>query len=201
MLSFEGDGASTEEDQPKISHCSIYYRHSNNILVHKNGSVVHIDFGIVFEQGKLLLVPEKVPFRLTRNIIDGFGPPGTQGRFTVVAIETLKALKQNASSLLTILSAVVNDPLYKWQMANNPKFERERQNLLRRVSESGSNRRGSRTPKADPNSNETAQQAVSKCRLKLMGYEDGTAGEQQSTEGQVQFLINTATDISLLSQM
>jgi len=30
--------------------------------------VVHIDFGIVFEQGKTLGTPETVPFRLTREV-------------------------------------------------------------------------------------------------------------------------------------
>ena len=37
-------------------------RHANNILVHqKTGELVHIDFGIVFEQGRLLPTPETVP--------------------------------------------------------------------------------------------------------------------------------------------
>lgn len=56
-------------------------RHSHNILIHeKTGEVVHIDFGIVFEQGKCLPTAENVPFRLTRDIVDGFGPAGVEGR-------------------------------------------------------------------------------------------------------------------------
>jgi ataxia telangiectasia mutated family protein len=44
-------------------------RHSHNILVDVlSAEVVHIDFGIVFEQGKVLPTPETVPFRLTRYI-------------------------------------------------------------------------------------------------------------------------------------
>jgi len=35
-------------------------RHSSNILIHKKtAELVHIDFGIVFEQGKLLRTPER----------------------------------------------------------------------------------------------------------------------------------------------
>jgi ataxia telangiectasia mutated family protein len=32
------------------------------------GEVVHIDLGVAFEQGKLLPIPEIVPFRLTQNL-------------------------------------------------------------------------------------------------------------------------------------
>lgn len=45
-------------------------RHTQNILVDtKSAEVVHIDFGIVFEQGKTLSTPETVPFRLTRDMV------------------------------------------------------------------------------------------------------------------------------------
>jgi hypothetical protein len=40
-------------------------RHGSNILVHqKTAEVVHIDFGIVFEQGRLLRTPEKGTSRM-----------------------------------------------------------------------------------------------------------------------------------------
>ena len=74
-------------------------RHGENILLDTNtGDVVHVDFNCLFEkvsflpflvsfifdnherfQGKKLETPEKVPFRLTQNLIDGLGISGVEG--------------------------------------------------------------------------------------------------------------------------
>ena len=52
-------------------------RHSANLLIDKaNAEIIHIDLGIAFEQGKFLQTPERVPFRLTRDIVDGMGITG-----------------------------------------------------------------------------------------------------------------------------
>ena len=52
-------------------------RHSSNILIHKRtANVVHIDLGVAFEQGRFLNTPEMVPFRLTRDMVDGMGITG-----------------------------------------------------------------------------------------------------------------------------
>lgn len=40
--------------------------------------MVHIDLGIAFEQGRFLNTPELVPFRLTRDIVDGMGAAGAR---------------------------------------------------------------------------------------------------------------------------
>jgi ataxia telangiectasia mutated family protein len=87
--------------------------------------VVHIDFGIVYEQGKGLQTPETVPFRLTRDIVDGFGVTGIEGTFRQSCIQTLQVLRDHASSLLTILEVIIHDPLYKWKVS--PLQARKRQ--------------------------------------------------------------------------
>ena len=53
-----------------------------NILLHqKTGEVMHVDFSCLFDRGLTLEKPEMVPFRLTQNIIDGFGVSGHEGVF------------------------------------------------------------------------------------------------------------------------
>ncbi len=43
-------------------------RHVQNLLIDsKSADIIHIDLGIAFDQGKILLIPETVPFRLTRG--------------------------------------------------------------------------------------------------------------------------------------
>ena len=53
---------------------------------------------------------------MTRDIIDGFGPSATEGVFRSSAEATMNVLRENSGALLTILSAVVSDPLYKWSV-------------------------------------------------------------------------------------
>jgi PI-3-kinase-related kinase SMG-1 len=43
--------------------------------------VVHIDYNISFEKGRNLRIPERVPCRLTQNIIAAFGVTGVEGLF------------------------------------------------------------------------------------------------------------------------
>jgi ataxia telangiectasia mutated family protein len=93
-------------------------RHAFNILIDTiTGEAVHIDFGIVFDQGKGLLTPETVPFRLTREIVDGMGITGCEGSFRRSCEEVMKVLRANASHMLTILEVIIHDPLYKWSLS------------------------------------------------------------------------------------
>ncbi|TFK86745.1 hypothetical protein K466DRAFT_600062 [Polyporus arcularius HHB13444] len=90
-------------------------RHTSNILMdNKTGEVVHIDLGIAFEQGKLLPQPERVPFRLTADMVDGFGISGTQGVFQRCAEETLRVLRDGSETILTVLEVFKYDPLHSW---------------------------------------------------------------------------------------
>jgi serine-protein kinase ATM len=57
-------------------------RHVQNILIDtKSAELIHIDLGVAFEQGRILPTPETVPFRLTRDIVDGMGVAGVEGVF------------------------------------------------------------------------------------------------------------------------
>jgi ataxia telangiectasia mutated family protein len=92
-------------------------RHTSNILLDKStAEVIHIDLGIAFEQGKLLPTPEQVPFRLTRNMVDGMGTSGVEGVMRRCCEETLRVLKKQKDPLLTVLSVFIHDPLYKWAL-------------------------------------------------------------------------------------
>jgi ataxia telangiectasia mutated family protein len=92
-------------------------RHLSNILMSKStAEVVHIDLGIAFDQGKLLATPEQVPFRLTRNMVDGMGATGVEGVMRRCCEETLRVLRKHKDPLLAVLSVFIHDPLYKWAL-------------------------------------------------------------------------------------
>jgi ataxia telangiectasia mutated family protein len=90
-------------------------RHVSNILLDDlTGEVIHIDFGVAFDQGKLLPIPELVPFRLTRDMVDAMGLHGVEGVYRRCCQETLRVMREGASVIETVLQVFKYDPLYDW---------------------------------------------------------------------------------------
>ncbi|RDA91070.1 hypothetical protein CP533_3057 [Ophiocordyceps camponoti-saundersi (nom. inval.)] len=93
-------------------------RHGHNILLDtKTGEAVHIDLGVAFEAGRILPVPELVPFRLTRDIVDGMGITKTEGVFRRCCEFTLDALREEQYSIMTVLDVLRYDPLHTWSIS------------------------------------------------------------------------------------
>lgn len=186
-------------------------RHAHNILVDTvTAEVVHIDFGIVFEQGKGLGTPETVPFRLTRDIIDAMGVTGCEGTFRRCCEEVMRVLRSHSQHLMTILEVVVHDPLYKWSLS--PLQARIKQNMA--VTDFHHNELRLNHPPhtaaqqavKHPTGNfgkDAAERTLSRVRQKLQGQEDvaSSAGESLSVEGQVDLLINEARSKDNLSRL
>ena len=93
-------------------------RHGHNIMLDEvTGEVVHIDLGVAFEAGRVLPIPELVPFRLTRDIIDGMGVNKTEGVFRRCCEFTMDALREDKDSIMTLLNVLRYDPLYNWTLS------------------------------------------------------------------------------------
>ncbi|KAH6577835.1 hypothetical protein BASA60_002773 [Batrachochytrium salamandrivorans] len=93
-------------------------RHAQNILFDcKTAEVVHIDLGIAFDQGKLLSVPELVPFRLSRDLVNCMGMTGIEGGFRRGCEETLRVFRAESRSILMLLDVFLHDPLYNWKIS------------------------------------------------------------------------------------
>ncbi|KAK3615358.1 Serine/threonine-protein kinase tel1 [Elasticomyces elasticus] len=59
---------------------------------------------VAFEAGKVLPVPEKVPFRLSRDIVDAMGITKTEGVFRRCCEFTMDALREKKDSIMTLLN-------------------------------------------------------------------------------------------------
>ncbi|KAL0417040.1 UNVERIFIED_CONTAM: Serine/threonine-protein kinase ATM [Sesamum latifolium] len=168
-------------------------RHSMNILIDQaTAEVVHIDLGVAFEQGLMLKTPERVPFRLTRDIIDGMGVTGVEGVFRRCCEETLSVMRTNKEALLTIIEVFIHDPLYKWALSPLKAMQRQKDiddDLDASLEDSDED---------EYEGNKDAARALLRVKQKLDGYEDG---EMRSVHGQVQQLIQDAIDPDRLCHM
>ncbi|KAH6641960.1 hypothetical protein C7974DRAFT_420324 [Boeremia exigua] len=92
-------------------------RHCHNILLdEKSGEVVHIDLGVSFEAGRVLPIPEVVPFRLTRDLVDAMGYTKTEGVFRRCCEFTMDTLREERESIMTLLNVLRYDPLVNWSV-------------------------------------------------------------------------------------
>uniref|UniRef100_A0A158Q8F1 non-specific serine/threonine protein kinase n=1 Tax=Elaeophora elaphi TaxID=1147741 RepID=A0A158Q8F1_9BILA len=153
-------------------------RHLNNIMVEKEtGRLVHIDLGMVFEFGKRnLLVPEQVPFRLTREMVDPILIEGVNGKFKTVAVDTLDCLRKNSQVFTTILSIA---------------FKNYQEISLVLLHDALTKHRGE-------NGDQFATLAICRLRDKLAGVENGIYVDSSQ---QVSHLIKEASDPENLARM
>lgn len=90
-------------------------RHGDNILFDAgSGDTVHVDLNCLFEKGTTFEIPERVPFRLTHNMVDALGVAGVEGTFRRAAEIAMGVLRDNKESLMSVLQAMVHDPLGEW---------------------------------------------------------------------------------------
>ncbi|XP_063984803.1 serine/threonine-protein kinase ATR-like [Diachasmimorpha longicaudata] len=83
-------------------------RHGENILFDcKCGDTVHVDFNCLFNTGETLKVPEKVPFRLTHNMVSAMGPLKYEGPFRKSCETTMRVLRTQARTLNSVLKPFV----------------------------------------------------------------------------------------------
>jgi len=143
------------------------------------------------------------------------GPLGTDGTFVATAIRTLAVLRENTNALMTILSAVVSDPLYKWcinpitaRLRQRDELEEGKDNTVW-ISRGQSNNKSLTNATADSDDpgtnleleNDAASRTLAKIVKKLQGFEDESSGESQTVEGQVRMLIQAAKNPDNLCQM
>lgn len=153
-------------------------RHLRNILIdQKTGQIIHIDFGILFERGRLLSAPEMVPFRLTREFVDCFGMEGVDGLFRKQMEYCLQLMTHNKELILTVLEVFLHDPLNSWKTQCN----RGENEMIEKV-------------------NTSAEQVLFKIENKIVGRDLQTT-ESISIKKQVDVLIKAATNENHLAVM
>ena len=182
-------------------------RHLGNVLMDLSSSeIIHIDFGVAFEQGRLLNIPERIPFRLTRDLVHGMGFSGTEGVFRRSSESVLSVLRSNSDSLITVLDVLLHDPLYKWKLSpiQRARMQQEEETPFEKQDGSsfddniGIDKRNAVPLHSGEKGKEEASKVLLRVKQKLQGLEDPN-GEALSTEGQVKVLINSASNPSRLA--
>ncbi|KAF6780373.1 hypothetical protein AHF37_00127 [Paragonimus kellicotti] len=180
-------------------------RHTENILFDSTtGGVVHVDFSCVFNNGLTLPWPERVPFRLTRNMVHALGPTGYEGIFRRCSEAVMRLLRREIDPLLAVFRPIYFDALVE-QDSNTrglPADSHGHTSKTRRVG----------ATVVSNASHDVTERVARAATEKLTGMEDRLHGKitehdgfsqilPMSAEGQVDALISEATDVDQLCQM
>jgi len=151
-------------------------RHGENILFDSvTGDTVHVDFNCLFNKGEYFQTPERVPFRLTQNMVHAMGVTGVEGTYRKTCEATMRVMKNERGALTSVLHTFVYDPLIEW-----------------------SNNRGKK-PKTGEVKNDEGIRVMTAIEGRLKGKSG--RGLPLQVEGQVASLIQEATSNVNLCQM
>ncbi|EAY05942.1 PIKK family atypical protein kinase [Trichomonas vaginalis G3] len=119
-------------------------RHPANIMLHDTtAKLVHIDFGDCFEVAmRREKFQERVPFRLTRSLVNALGVNGLDGEFTKACETMLTIMRENGVQIMALLEAFIYDPLLQWLMARSDAGERPEIETMKRIKEKINDARG-----------------------------------------------------------
>jgi len=161
-------------------------RHLENINVDTTtGQSFHVDMNSLFNISETYKVPEIVPFRLTHNIVDGFGPLATEGPYRISCEVALRMMRNQKDLLMSVLRPFIFDPLVDWTV-------RDKSKKPTAVKEEG---------------NRPGQEALARVQERLDGcvvYDrkrKGSLNPPLSVEGQVDHLIKEAMEDKNLAVM
>lgn len=93
-------------------------RHPSNLMLDRlSGRILHIDFGDCFEVAMTReKYPEKIPFRLTRMLINAMEVTGIEGTYRMTCEKVMHVLRKNKDGLMAVLEAFIYDPLLDWRL-------------------------------------------------------------------------------------
>ncbi|CAM1327849.1 ATR (predicted) [Pycnogonum litorale] len=166
-------------------------RHGENINYDSScGDIVHVDFNCLFKKGEKFDIPETVPFRLTHNMVDAMGPLGYEGIFRKACEVTLRVMREQTDTLMSVLRPFIHDPLVEWSKKNRISKTRDSNSSVNDTNIDGEIL------------NEEAKIQVQNIEQRLMGViKKKQHGIPLSIEGQVDYLIKEATDEKNLCEM
>ena len=177
-------------------------RHAENILIDtSSGECVHVDFDCIFDKGLLLPRPEVIPFRLTPNMLDAFGPTGADGMYTGALTESMRTLRKNRDTLLSVLEPFLNDPVINFKSKNQQKSKEDKDAKDAKTARTSmakiEGRLSGQYNIVNPNKNKKGK----KQEVATVVSVDTAHFTKLSVEGQVQKMIMEATDKENLVQV